>query len=52
MQYVMHQCAVERLKAVHQLRMQQLDTGVITGVVTHHGMFMKIRCNKLITLIR
>jgi len=40
MQNVMNQCAVEILKATQKTLQQQPDTGVITGTVTRHGMFL------------
>jgi hypothetical protein len=40
MQNVVNQCAVEILKAIQKTLQQQPVIGVITGTVTHHGIFL------------
>jgi hypothetical protein len=52
MQYVVNQCAAEVAKVHHKILVQQLVTGVITGVVIHHGILLKIHCSRLRELIR
>jgi hypothetical protein len=37
MQTVKHQCAAEVIKEDQKILVQQLVTGVIIGVVIHHG---------------
>jgi len=40
MQNVVNQCAVEILKVTQKTLRQRPVTGVITGTVTHRGMFL------------